>query len=85
MAHPSIKEGHADVSSAACETYAAANATMEFLRLSYITDEIGRPMPVPFVLEMDNAAPEVFAKNTAAKFIIIPGPPGSRQTDSLQQ
>ena len=66
MAHRSIKGGHADVSSAACETYAAANATMEFLRLSYVTEEIGRPMPMPFDLEMDNAAAEVFAKNTAA-------------------
>ena len=67
MAHPGIKAGgHADVSSAACEIYAAANATMEFLRLSYIADEIGRPVPMPFELEMDNAAAEVFAKNTAA-------------------
>ena len=66
MAHRSIKGGHADVTSAACETYAAANATMEFLRLSYVTEEIGRPMPIPFDLEMDNAAAEVFAKNTAA-------------------
>ena len=67
MAHPSIPpEGHADVSSAACEIYAAANATFEILHLSYIVDEMGKPFPKPIPLEMDNAAAEVFCNNTAA-------------------
>jgi len=67
MAHPSIPpEGHADVSSAACEIYAAANATFEFLHLSYIVDEMGKPFPTPIPLEMDNTAAEIFCNNTAA-------------------
>jgi hypothetical protein len=35
MAHPIITEGHADVSSAACEIYGAAQATFNILYLSY--------------------------------------------------
>ena len=66
MAHPSIPpEGHADVSSAACEIYAAANATFEMLRLSYIVAEMGKSFPSPIPLEMDNATAEVFCNNTA--------------------
>jgi hypothetical protein len=65
MAHPSIKEGHADVSSAACEIYGAAQATFSILYLSYCADEMGIAFQRPSVLEMDNAAAEVFTNNTA--------------------
>ena len=67
MAHPSIlEEGHADVSSAACEIYAAANGTFEILHLSYIVDEMGKPFPSPIPLQMDNEAAIIFCNNTAA-------------------
>ena len=65
MAHPSIIEGHADVSSAACEIYGAAQATFNILYLSYCADEMGITFQRPSVLEMDNAAAEVFTNNTA--------------------
>ena len=35
FAHPDIDEAHADISSGAAETYCAANATFNFLHLSY--------------------------------------------------
>ena len=65
MAHPSIMDGHADVSSAACEIYGAAQATFSILYLSYCADEMGIAFQRPSVLEMDNAAAEVFTNNTA--------------------
>ena len=65
MAHPDINEGHADVSSAACEIYGAAQSTFALLYLSYCADEMGIEFEKPTVLEMDNAAAEVFAKDTA--------------------
>ena len=40
FAHPDIGEAHADISSGAAEVYAAANATFEFLHLSYVIDEM---------------------------------------------
>ena len=67
FAHPLIGEAHADVSSAAAEVYAAANATFEFLHLSYVTDEAGLDFPMPIKLQMDNAAAEAFSNNTCVK------------------
>ena len=49
--------------------YAAANATFEFLHLSYIVSEmhnIDFPKPI-FTLEMDNSTAECFANNSAFK------------------
>ena len=65
MAHPDIGEGHADVSSAACEIYAAAQATFALLYLSYCSDEMGIKFEKPSVLEMDNKAAKIFADDTA--------------------
>jgi hypothetical protein len=67
FAHPQIKEAHADSSSSAAEIYAAANATYEFLHLSYIAEEIGLDFPLPFALQMDNAAAQIFAEGSAFK------------------
>ena len=55
------------MSSAAAEIYAAANATFEALNLSYVTSEMGLEVPLPIVLQMDNAAAEIFCKNSAFK------------------
>ena len=66
FAHPDIGEAHADVSFGAAEVCAAANATFEFLHLSYIADEMHNiEFPKPIVLEMDNTTAECFANNTA--------------------
>ena len=65
MAHPDIGEGHADVSSAACEIYAAAQSTFALLYLSYCAEEMGIAFEKPSVLEMDNHASEVFTNNSA--------------------
>ena len=67
FAHPQINEAHADSSSSAAEIYAAANATYEFLHLSYIAEEIGLDFPLPFALQMDNAAAKIFAEGSAFK------------------
>jgi hypothetical protein len=67
FAHPMIDEAHADISSAAAEIYAAANATYEFLHLSYVAEEMGLDFPLPFELQMDNAAAMAFADNSAFK------------------
>ena len=65
MAHPKIKNGHADVSSGACEIYGAAQATFNILFLNYCSEEMGVEFNLPFILEMDNKAAEVFVNDTA--------------------
>lgn len=68
FAHPDIGEAHADVSSGAAEVYAAANATFEFLHLSYVVDEIKNiEFPKPIEMQVDNTTAEVFINNTAFK------------------
>ena len=67
FAHPQIGEAHADVSSGAAEVYATANATYEFLNLSYIAEEMNLEFPLPFILQMDNAAAQIFAEGSAFK------------------
>ena len=68
FAHPDIGEAHADISSGAAEVYAAANATFEFLHLSYIIDEMHNiDFPKPIVLQMDNTTAECFTNNIAFK------------------
>ena len=48
--------------------YAAANATFEFLHLSYVVDEMGNiNFPKPMVLQMDNSTAECFVNNSAFK------------------
>ena len=67
FAHPDIGESHADISSGAAEVYAAANATFEFLHLSYTADEMGIPFPKPMTMQIDNKAALAFSDNTAFK------------------
>ena len=62
-----IDEAHADVSSTAAEIYAAGNATMDFLHLSYVSEEMGIQFPKPFILQMDNAAAKAFADDSCFK------------------
>ena len=62
-----IGEAHADMPSAAAEIYCAGNATMDFLHLSYVADEMNIKFPKPFKLQMDNAAAECFANNSCFK------------------
>ena len=67
FAHPKIGQAHADISSGAAEVYAAGNAVNDTLHLSYVAEESGIEFPLPFTLQIDNAAAEAFIKRTAAK------------------
>ena len=67
FAVPEINEAHADVSSAAAEIYAAANAANEFLHLSYVIEELGMNFPKPFKLRIDNTDAITFVKGTCFK------------------
>jgi hypothetical protein len=51
MAHPSVTDGHADVSSAACEIYGAAQATFNILYLNYCAEKMGIIFQMPAVLQ----------------------------------
>ena len=62
-----IGEAHADTSSSAAEVYAAGNASMDFMYLSHVADEMGIDFPAPYKLQIDNTAAKTFAKNTAMK------------------
>ena len=55
------------MSSGAAEVYAAGNATLDFLHISYVSDEIGLGFHLPFKLEMDNDAARAFADDTVIK------------------
>jgi len=67
MAHPELgKDGNICTSSTEAEIYGAANATQHIMHVSYVAEELGHMFPFPFVLQMDNAAAEVFCNNTAS-------------------
>ena len=66
-AHPKLKEAHADVSSGASEVYAAGNATMDLLHLSYVMEEMRIDFPEVMTLQIDNTTAEAFAKGTVVK------------------
>ena len=68
FASPRIGEAHADImSSGSVEVYAAGNATLDIMALSYVVEEMGMDFPYPFVLEMDNDAAKVFAQASAQR------------------
>ena len=71
FAHPDIGEAHADLSSGACEVYAAGNAAQDLLHFSYCVNELGMTesssFPKPMKLLMDNTTAEIFTNNTAFK------------------
>jgi hypothetical protein len=54
MDHKSVKENHADVSSAAAEVYAVGNVANELLGQSYAVDEMGMNFPATAILQVDN-------------------------------
>ena len=55
------------MSSGAAEVYVAGNASVEFVHLSYVAEEMGIPFPDTINLQMDNAAAKCFADNTCFK------------------
>ena len=67
MADSHIGGSHPDVSSGAAEVYAAGNASMDFLHLSHVIDEMGIGFPEPYKLQMDNNAAQPFAQAKATK------------------
>jgi hypothetical protein len=67
VAHPAaaIADNHADMSSAAAGVYAAGNATMDILALSYVCSEAGIAFSQRLTLQIDNAAAQSFASRTS--------------------
>jgi hypothetical protein len=63
VCHPAVSELHADVSSAAAEIYAASVALSEMCYLSYISDEMGVPIRLPFKLQVDNSTCLAFGQD----------------------
>ena len=63
VCHPAVSELHADVSSAAAEIYAASVALSEMCYLSYISDEMGVPIRLPFRLQVDNSTCLAFGED----------------------
>jgi hypothetical protein len=53
--------------SGAAEVYAAGNATLDIMALSYVVEEMGMNFPMPFTLQMDNEAARIFAANSAQR------------------
>ena len=66
-AHPRIGEAHADISSGASEVYAAGNATIDLLHLSYVMEEMDIGFPTTMKLQVDNTTAEAFMNNTCKK------------------
>ena len=62
-----IGEGHADMSSAAVEIYAAGNATLDILGYSYVVEELGLPFEKPFYLEIDNEAARIWIRGSGGR------------------
>jgi hypothetical protein len=63
VCHPAVSELHADVSSAAAEIYAASVALSEMCYLSYVSDEMGVPIRLPFKLQVDNSTCLAFGQD----------------------
>ena len=67
VCHPDMDDLHADMSSAAAEVYAASVALSEFLRLSYIEDEMGFGTIKPIVINVDNTTAIAFSENSTKR------------------
>ena len=63
VCHLAVSGLHADVSSAAAEIYAASVALSEMCYLSYISDEMGVPIRLPFKLQVDNSTCLAFGQD----------------------
>ena len=66
-AHPRIGEAHADMSSGAVEIYAAGNATLDLLHISYVTSELHMDFSDVIELGVDNTTAKAFADRTCSK------------------
>ena len=67
FATPRIGEAHADISSAAVETFSVGNSTMTIMGLSYVAEGMGMIFPFPFTLEIDSDAARIFGLGSAHK------------------
>jgi len=64
MANSKFTEPHVTDNVAESEIYASSNATKDFMYLQYVTEEMGEHFRLPYELQMDNKAAEVFANGT---------------------
>ena len=67
FANERIGEAHADTSVGAAEIYAASNASIDMVHLSYVAEEMGIDFPETIRLQMDNSAAKCFADNSCTK------------------
>ena len=67
VAHARLKELHPDLSSGHAEIYAASVTLSEVMHLSYILEEQGRAMPMPFTIRVDNTTAIAFSKGNVRK------------------
>ena len=64
MANSKLNEPHVTDNVAESEIYASSNATKDYMYLQYVTEEMGESFQLPYELQMDNKAAEVFANGT---------------------
>ena len=68
FAHPNMRSAHAEVGVAGAEIYALGNGVADFIGLTYTIRELGLPpVPLPFIVEVDNSTAEVFAKKSVTR------------------
>ena len=67
VCNPHLRELHPDMSSGAAEIYAASIALTEVMHLSYLIDEMGAKMDLPFVIRVDNTTAIAFSKGNVRR------------------
>ena len=67
VCHPRLKHLHPDMSSGAAEIYAASVALTEVMHLSFLVEEMGGSMPMPFEILVDNTAAIAFSEGNVRR------------------
>ena len=62
-----LGEAHVDRSSGAAEVYGAGEATTNLLPLKYVATELGIPVPLPMVLQLDASTAVAFMNGTVRR------------------
>ena len=65
--HSRLKELHPDMSSGAAEIYAASVTLTEVMHLSYLMEEMGHEMTLPYTIRVDNTAAIAFSKGNVRR------------------
>ena len=65
--HSRLKELHPDMSFGAAEIYAASVTLTEVMHLSYLMEEMGHDMALPYTIRVDNTAAIAFSKGNVRR------------------